>query len=468
MTRILGVLLWCLLLSPSVCAEGGHAAVEQLRRQINAGTGQPSVVALESLWRSLQQLSTAQLTALSRSGHNNYFEQGWFELARDYRLTPANQRMRELERWRRDWFHHPAVAWLPYLISSGKGMAVPEQIRHMGVLLPLSGKFARQGKEVLAGVRAALEWDRRQGYRVPELEVFDSAGVRDVTSLLNVVAAGRQLDLLLGPLESHLTSQLTTEQVLPVLALNRVGGGRFNGYQLDLASDQELRQLMERMRRDGHRRILLLAPADEGWVEPLLEGIEQQARIQGMMIRERLRYGGVPEQLRQQIGQVLGIEASRQRAERLQALLGTPLKQEVRRRQDLDAVLLIARPEPARLIKPMLDYHQALDLPVYAGSHLFAGRVNPLLDRDLEGIVFCDMPWRLRPRPGRSSSSRFFALGVDAGSVYKALSKMAAGTPGYFEGETGRLRLVEGWRLQRSLPCARFVQGVPRPIPDAD
>ncbi|GAA0695763.1 hypothetical protein GCM10009104_24470 [Marinobacterium maritimum] len=465
---MLKVLLWGLLLLPLGSAAQDSAQVERLRQQINTGGGAPASSALEQLWRELQQLPASHLIELSRREDNNYFEQGWFELARDVRLAPAEQRQSQLNAWRLRWFHHPATAWLPHLQQAVPSLAVPETVQRLGALLPLSGEFAEQGREVLAGMRAALDWDRRQGYRVPQLQVFDSAAVDNLPVFVQSLVGTEGPDLLVGPLRAPLTRQLTSAQPLPVLALNRVGGGTFNGYQLDLASDQELRQLVERIRLDGHRRVLLLAPAGEAWVEPLLAWLEPLSRSQGLVIQARLRYEAVPERLRWQLGQVLGINASRQRGQQLAGLLAEPPEQQVRRRQDIDAVLLIARPEAARLIKPVLNYHHADELPVYAGSHLFSGKVDPVRDRDLEGILFCDMPWRLRKRPGSTPSSSFFALGVDAGSVYRALPEMGAGTPGYFEGETGHLRLLEGWRLQRALPCARFVQGQPQLIKPAE
>ncbi len=468
MTRMLKVLLCGLLLLPLNAAAENGSELERLRQQINSGGGARSLPALEQIWQALQRLPTSRLIELSRLEGSNYFEQGWFELARDVRLAPVDQRQHLLGQWQQRWYHHPATAWVSRLGRASPRLAVPGEVQRLGALLPLSGEFAEQGREVLAGMRTALEWDRRQGYAVPELQVYDSARVDDLPAFVHSLAADGRPDLLVGPLRAPLTRQLTMPLPLPVLALNRVGGAEFNGYQLDLASDQELRQLVERIWQDGHRRILLLAPEGEAWVEPLLAWLEPLSRSQGVRVQARLRYAATPERLRWQLGQVLGINASRQRAQRLARLLDEPPKQTARRRQDIDAVLLIARPEAARLIKPVLNYQHATELPVYAGSHLFSGQVDVVRDRDLEGILFCDMPWRLRQRPGRAPSSSFFALGVDAGSVYRALPRMGVGTPGYFEGETGHLRLLEGWRLQRSLPCARFVQGKLRLVKPAD
>lgn len=468
-----GVFRWwlcALLWLPWVASADTWDQVDsRLRQQINR-TGGPltdaplSVIEMEKVWQGLEQLSTAELLRLGRQANNNYFEQGWFELAQTYRLASVGERAQRLEQWRQRWFHHPAVNWLGHLqqrpaVTTAR--APFSEVRQLAALLPLSGDFAAQGREVLAGMRAALDWDRRQGYSVPELQVFDTQTVDDLPELLNELARGHPPDLVVGPLQVAQTRQLAGAQPLPVLALNRVESPGFNGYQLDLATDQELRQLIDRLQADGHRRVLLLAPEAEAWVEPLLVWIDQLAEARGVGLQARLRYASDPARLDEQLAQVLGVAASDRRAQQLSTRLEQPPKFEARRRQDLDAVLLIARPEQARLVKPVLNFHQASNLPVYAGSHLYSGRPDPLQDRDLEGIVFCDMPWRLRQRPGREAAGSFFALGMDAGSVYRALPAMQAGRPGYFEGETGNLRLLGGARLQRELPCARFRRGVP-------
>lgn len=437
---------------------------DRLRARINSLGSQVSAADFEQVWRQVQALSSTELIRLSRDENNNYFEQGWFELARSYRLAEKREQSSSLSAWKADWFHHPAVAWLDRLNAPDTVQKpVPDQVQRMGVLLPLSGRFAAQGREVLNGIKTAINWDRQRGFPVPELQVIDSNELEDPGVFIEQVARSQSLDLMLGPLQLEQTTQLTKPLDVPVLALNRTGGTGFNGYQLDLASDQELRQLVQLMRREGRARVLVLAPAAEDWVEPLMLWLEQQLRLAGLKTLGVLRYGREISQLEHQLAKWLGVAASQQRADRLARTLGQEPLFLARRRQDLDAILLIARPEQARLIKPMIDYQQASDLPVYASSHLYSGTPDARLDADLNRVRFCDMPWRLRLRDGPESPSMFFALGMDAGSVHRALPQMGAGVSGYFEGETGNLRLPSGYRMERTLLCARFERGTPQP-----
>jgi outer membrane PBP1 activator LpoA protein len=88
---------------------------------------------------------------------------------------------------------------------------------------------------------------------------------------------------------------------------------------------------------------------------------------------------------------------------------------------------------------------------------------------DLEGVVFVDLPWLVRPadnefvavqRPDLGSNvlQRLYALGLDAFAVARAF---AGGVPDRLDiaGATGRLTLGEGGSIQRSGALATFRSG---------
>ena len=170
-------------------------------------------------------------------------------------------------------------------------------------------------------------------------------------------------------------------------------------------------------------------------------------------------------------------DQSKQRDQRLRELLQHRLEFQERRRQDADAILLTALPDAARLIKPMLDYHFAADMPVYATSHLYPGHADATRDVDLNGISFCDLPWILEPpsaahlqlsSAGKETLSRFgrlYALGVDAINVYPWLEQLQNAPGSFLQGETGALSIDANRRVQRQLSCTRFIDGVPAPLP---
>ena len=73
------------------------------------------------------------------------------------------------------------------------------------------------------------------------------------------------------------------------------------------------------------------------------------------------------------------------------------LEFEPRRRQDIDIVFMAAFPAGARQLMPQLAFHHGADLPVHATSHVWSGVPDPANDRDLDGVVFGDMPWLAAP-----------------------------------------------------------------------
>lgn len=96
------------------------------------------------------------------------------------------------------------------------------------------------------------------------------------------------------------------------------------------------------------------------------------------------------------ITEALLITQSNERAETLKKHLSNTenvIKFEPRRRQDIDAIVLFALPTDGRQIIPTLAFHFAAQLPVYATHHIYQGPTDTSRDRDLEKVVFTDLPW---------------------------------------------------------------------------
>jgi len=103
---------------------------------------------------------------------------------------------------------------------------------------------------------------------------------------------------------------------------------------------------------------------------------------------------------------------------------------------------------------------------------------NPSIDRDLNGIRFCDMPWTLNVAQANSlwqtieaaatdnikPLRRLYALGIDSYNLLSHLPRLSKYRYQHFAGETGFLRIQENNRIFRGLQWAQFVSGTPRPI----
>ena len=151
-------------------------------------------------------------------------------------------------------------------------------------------------------------------------------------------------------------------------------------------------------------------------------------------------------------------------------MLATNIEFTARRRQDLDVVFLLARTgAEARSLKPLLAYHYAGDLPVYATSNIYRGVVDSA-DKDLSGVQLVEIPWLLGGNPvlhgelaaDRNHYSRLNALGADAFLLQSRFSQLQGGPDVLIRGNTGLLGLDPQLRVLRELQPATFDGGVLR------
>ncbi|RLA58163.1 MAG: penicillin-binding protein activator, partial [Gammaproteobacteria bacterium] len=167
----------------------------------------------------------------------------------------------------------------------------------------------------------------------------------------------------------------------------------------------------------------------------------------------------------------LDLPASEQRARDVRSMLATNIESTARRRKDLDVVFLLSRSgAEARSIKPLLAFHYAGDLPVYATSSIYSG-IPDTRDRDLNGINLVEMPWLLGSNPGlrvaiaagdtgNDNYTRLNALGADAFLLQSNFRRLQAGPDALLRGDTGLLSMDPQLRIHRELSLATFDGGV--------
>jgi len=166
----------------------------------------------------------------------------------------------------------------------------------------------------------------------------------------------------------------------------------------------------------------------------------------------------------------MNLPASEQRARGVRSMLATNVEFTARRRQDLDAVFLLCKSgAQARSLKPLLAYHYASDLPVYATSSIYRGTADPR-DQDLNGITLVEIPWLLGSNPeatmaiaggasSRAAYTRLNALGADAYLLQSNFTRLEAGDGMLIRGNTGLLSLTPQLHIQRELQTATFDRG---------
>jgi hypothetical protein len=107
---------------------------------------------------------------------------------------------------------------------------------------------------------------------------------------------------------------------------------------------------------------------------------------------------------------------------------------------------------------------------VYSTSHVYSGKLSRELDRDLNGLVFCDLPWVLHNNsplakvftenwPQQQSLTRLFALGIDAYHLVYNLDYLKNKDYAFYDGQTGNIQLDDNNRITRKLLWAKFENG---------
>ncbi len=442
---------------------------QQLLETTSAGEQHRQLIRF--IWLNLNRSTTQELqTQLLKRVSPNW--RGWLELAllATHVTASPDVQVAELELWRQRFTNHPAQQALP------GGLELLPQLqlqapRQIALILPLSGPLELLGRAVLDGFLAAQFESRRKGWPAISLSVIDSTGFADVDGSYNAaVASGAQL--VIGPLEREQLNQWQPQQPLPVplLSLNWFDGTTPGGGQMALSPVDEARQLA-RLAFDGGARHALLIRPQGSWGQATSTALLAQWQELEGSVQAVATFTGQAD-YSSSLQAALNLQQSRQRATRIRQLMGEPLEFSPRRRRDLDVIFLLAgQPRDARSLKPLIAFHYAADLPVYSTSHIFSGRAEPRLDRDLNGIRLIEIPWIVAPDADISTPlynsgadatlANMHALGVDAFMVNWRLQQLAADPGNVYRGQTGLLHMDQQRRLHRELVPTIMRGGLP-------
>jgi outer membrane PBP1 activator LpoA protein len=400
---------------------------------------------------------------------------GWFALSAAYTANAFEPTAfaAALAGWQAQFPDHPAqdILIAELLEKTEDAANAPGKI---ALLLPLEGPLA----DIAASIRDGFVAMRFSGAvsPPPEILVYSVNASNVSAKLAEAVAAGA--DFAVGPLEKAALDALVAAgpPPVPTLALNTAGkapaaSGRL--FQFGLRPEDEAIDAAERAWRDGHRRIIAMAPSNDfGW--RVLSAFTAHWEALGGTVVEQVRFQSSVQAYAAAVRQTFGLRQSEARAAALRALLQRQLVFEARRRDDVDAIMLSAPPVEARQILPQFRYFGADDLPIYATSSVYGGVRNPAADQDLDGVMFGDSPWALDTGElalkrafeahwrGGSEQLGFFAFGADAFRIIPYLAQMRSQPGMRVSGATGRLYVDADGLVRRSLTWARFRGGVPR------
>ena len=427
----------------------------------------------KKIWAALSTLSTTQL---NNQRTDNPVISGWLDLARVMRSGQKN--ISKLENDLLDWgtrnpAHPVSKAFLSELIDNYQADSLTA--KHIAVLLPMSGSLSKVSAAIKNGLLSAYYNDADASIK-PAIDFYDSSDDSQSFRQLYEQAIDRGATDIIGPLDKTTINQLAQQRELavPVLTLNyseNVFNNTENLFQFGLSPEDEARQVAELAIRQNKLRAAVFYP-DSDWGMRLNKAFSEHYESLGGKVLAVKNYTTSSNDYRRPIRALFNLDLSDIRHRRVENIISARTQSEPYRRQDIDMIFLAATHHSARGIMPAFKFHHASTLPVYSTSHVYTGKINRDLDRDLDGLTFCDLPWILQNTsplkkvfiqnwPRQESLTRLFALGIDAYHLVYNLDYLKKNSYAFYDGQTGNIQLDENNRITRKLLWARFKGGKP-------
>jgi uncharacterized protein len=350
--------------------------------------------------------------------------------------------------------------------------------RLIALLLPVEGQLKAVAQPIRDGFFAAYFSDPH--VPKPEVRVYDSGNTAADAVAAYQKAVSEGADRVVGPLRRDAVSAVFAQDHLsvPVLALNQPEHSEApppGSASFGLVPDVEAAQAAQHMIERGITRAAIITASDD-WAERAAIAFRAQFESQhGTVVGEARLRGENDVNFSSMIKQALSSLPTGAATTPLPGAVAAPTSDSA----PTDTGIFISmRPQQARLLLPQLKLAGYSSTPVFATSHVFAGNVNPGMDRDLDGLEFCDAPWLFDAVVGlphfsdiagaldsaRGAGARLFAMGLDAYALVPYLDWMVQHHDSYLPGATGQLTTDALGRVQRNLIWARFADGVAQPI----
>ncbi len=446
----------------------------------------------KAIWQSLSRTDERSLAAVKTLPPPHELS-GWIELMRISRSARrSSEQMRtRLEQWQASYPGHPAGGSILTALYEQSERILSLDPSNIALLLPLSGDLKPAGEAIRNGFIAAYYAAQQQGGDGARIRIYDATAAGDIRELYQRALQDGS-GLVVGPLDKQDLALLVESGVTTTatLALNYLEGDHpglpDTLFQLGLSPEDEARQVAQRIWADGHSQVGIIYP-DSAWGQRVANAFVSEWERNGSRIVAAQPYDPQGQDFSTPVARLL--KAAEGNAAAVSAGRSAPPARGKNDKDDdtvligVDAIFMPGFPRELRQLRPQLRFHDAGEVPVYATSHVFTGKPNRAMDSDLNGILFCDMPWILGTDNGNgelrraikqqfaiapdSQLNRLYALGVDAYNLIPALPSLQSQSYERFDGETGTLMMDEDGRLQRRLSWAIFERGVPRLLPEA-
>lgn len=416
-------------------------------------------------------------SALAGIAAEEPMSRGWLDLAGVLQQGPSSTAIAE---WSQRNPGHPGASKAALVRVSEPSTLSPDPVASVAspgmpaslsggyaLLVPVSGSLASAGRAVRDGFIAA--WFASPEPRAP-LRVYDTGNEATQAAMAYQNAMRDGAGAVIGPLTKEgITAIAGQAGNLPWLTLNYPDTPIGDALQFGLAPEDEARAAAIDAIAAGRLTALALVPTTS-WGERALTAFRTHFEEQGGTLLQTARFPNGTRDFGRPLRELLKLDNSAQRHAALSRVLGESSEFEPRPRDDAALLFAPLRATEARLLVPQLDFFRARDLPAYTVSAAHTG----LVDRQIDGLRLCDMPWvlddsgvwasereRLRdlfPEALRDQP-RLFALGADAFRIVRARDAFAGGRE--VDAASGRLTLGPDNRIARHLACRPIVDGRP-------
>ena len=411
----------------------------------------------DRLWNELMAFETQDLSRWFGET-NNRLEKGWVELAYIAKTSPSKEALNDtLQKWQQIYPKHPANRERLEAVRNQQKI-VPGSLSQIAVLLPTTGPLSHLANVIVDGIMAAK-------FNLPDLQMevrfYDTNASQDIYSLYEQ-AVFEGAELVIGPMSKSLVDILATSPLTaPVLSLNYGNNPELynpNLYQFALLPEDEARQIAERIMQDGLSKVGIVAP-DSAWGERIAQAFKERSIELGNTIVTTAKYGTQSRDFSSIIKKAF--KPSEKEGNGVGA----------------EAIFLVATPKQARILKPLLKFHYLGELPTYATSHVYSGPLDNTSNRDLNGLIFTEIPWMLLDDGENSADNglpraedldelarrhpRLFAFGYDSLQLAANLHNLVQSLLVQHTGLTGNLSIDNHNHVHRQLGMAYFKKGKP-------
>lgn len=422
----------------------------------------------DQIWLNLNHYNTNTITTLTTDVSENILD-GWLQLAVYMKTLNGNipQLKNTLEQWLAENSTHPAAIYTPKAIQDILSLEIIKPT-NTALLLPLSGKFAKQAQLIRDGFIMAMMNDKDRDTNAT-LTVIDTHA--EDAADIDAQLIEKNIDFVVGPLiKANIENLHKLQQArlasIPTLALNipdQVEEG-VNTCYLALSPEQEVEQAAKYLFSQGYQYPLILAPQGN-YGQRVIEAFNSEWRKYSKN-KVAVNLFGDKRQLQRNINTVFGLQDSQQNIAQMDALVGIDLESQPRSRRDIDSVYIVANSAELTLIKPFIEVAinpDATPPKLFSNSRSNSGNKQY---EDLSGVTYSDIPLLIHPNPqldsqmnqlwpkNSNTERRLQALGMDAYQLMVELPQMKV-VEGYsIQGKTGTLSINDQCIVQREISWA--------------